>query len=117
MGCGECVCVSVCACVLHVSAARSPQNASRPQIVVVFPFLNGWAGEPRLTAAIPTENPHCSCKLTAVSSSAERNITGITSQQRSGCYDGYGQTGADYALGSGLQMSTIRRMILTFMSM
>ena len=45
---------------------------------------------------------------------AERNVSHATGQQRSGCYDGYGQTGADYALSTGSQMGTVRRMIAGF---
>jgi hypothetical protein len=44
----------------------------------------------------------------------ERNVSHTTGQQRSGCYDGYGQTGADYALSAGSQMGTVRRMIAGF---
>ena len=36
---------------------------------------------------------------------------GSTFQTQSGCWDGYGQTGADYALQSGGQVAAIRRMI------
>ena len=43
--------------------------ADANDIVVVFPYLMGWS---------------------------ERNISGTTGQQRGGCYDGYGQTGAFY---------------------
>ena len=34
-----------------------------------------------------------------------------TNQERSGCFDGYGQTGADYDLRSGAQMTVIKRMV------
>ena len=44
----------------------------------------------------------------------EKNISGTTGQQRGGCYDGYGQTGAEYALSSGSQMATVKRMIEGF---
>lgn len=36
---------------------------------------------------------------------------GTTTQQRSGCYDGYAQTGANYALRDGVQMKALRAMI------
>ena len=36
---------------------------------------------------------------------------GKTSETQGGCWDGYGQTGADYALQSGGQMAAVRRMI------
>eukprot|EP00041_Stephanoeca_diplocostata_P009827 m.153460 g.153460 ORF g.153460 m.153460 type:complete len:377 (+) comp17915_c0_seq2:51-1181(+) len=36
---------------------------------------------------------------------------GNTSQERSGCFDGYGQTGKDYALKSGHQMTAIINMV------
>lgn len=61
--------------------------ADANDIVVVFPYLMGWA---------------------------DHNVSHITGQQRSGCYDGYGQTGANYALSTGSQMATVRRMIAGF---
>ena len=36
---------------------------------------------------------------------------GGTTESASGCYDGYAQSGADYALKSGAQMSGVRKMI------
>ena len=36
---------------------------------------------------------------------------GTTYETKIGCWDGYGQTGDDYALQSGGQMATVRRMI------
>ena len=36
---------------------------------------------------------------------------GGTAQSKAGCWDGYAQTGADYALQSGGQMQAVRRMI------
>ena len=36
---------------------------------------------------------------------------GTTTQTKWGCWDGYGQTGADYALKSGAQMVAVREMI------
>jgi hypothetical protein len=36
---------------------------------------------------------------------------GPTAQMRSGCFDGYGQTGRDYDLRSGAQMETVANMI------
>jgi len=34
-----------------------------------------------------------------------------TTQQKAGCWDSYGDTGADYCLKKGVQMATVRRMI------
>ena len=36
---------------------------------------------------------------------------GSTDQQHAGCYDGYAQTGPDYALRTGVQMRAIASMI------
>eukprot|EP00658_Telonema_sp_P-2_P084454 TRINITY_DN9376_c0_g1_i4.p1 TRINITY_DN9376_c0_g1~~TRINITY_DN9376_c0_g1_i4.p1 ORF type:complete len:201 (+),score=55.73 TRINITY_DN9376_c0_g1_i4:76-603(+) len=36
---------------------------------------------------------------------------GVTEQSLSGCWDGYGQTGSDYSLKSGAQISVIRQMV------
>lgn len=36
---------------------------------------------------------------------------GTTSQQQAGCWDGYGQTGSDYALKSGQQIMAVRNMV------
>lgn len=36
---------------------------------------------------------------------------GATGQEKAGCWDGYGQTGADYLYKSGVQMATVFRMI------
>lgn len=41
----------------------------------------------------------------------ERGLVAPSVQMEIGCWDGYGQTGADYAQASGLQMSSIRAMI------
>lgn len=35
-------------------------------------------------------------------------------QQQAGCWDGYGQTGRDYDLKSGLQMQTLARIASHF---
>ena len=40
---------------------------------------------------------------------------GATHQEHSGCWDGYGQTGADYAERGGAQMKTISNMLTAIM--
>lgn len=42
------------------------------------------------------------------------NVTVGTSQQRSGCFDGYGQTGRDYTLRSGVQLKALYSMMQAF---
>ena len=36
---------------------------------------------------------------------------GVVGQTRGGCWDGYAQTGVDYALKSGAQISVVHNMI------
>jgi hypothetical protein len=50
-------------------------------------------------------------QMTGAGSSAKYDA--LTSAQRGACWDSYGQTGDDYALQSGVQMATVRRMLIS----
>lgn len=90
-------------CRLHIALHGCGMSASNPSMNMNFVYdtgLNAWAEENNLVILYPQ-----------MGGFIDYNITAPAAQLGGACYDGYGQTGVDYASTSGPQMLTIRNMI------
>ena len=90
-------------CTLHVALHGCGMSASNPAMGMSFVMhtgLNAWADANDIAVLYPQQGGFI-----------DYNLTAPTAQLLSGCYDGYGQTGVDYAQFTSPQMLAIRNMI------
>jgi hypothetical protein len=90
-------------CRLHVALHGCGMSASNPSMgmnFVYFTGLNAWAEANNLVILYPQ-----------MGGFIDYNITAPAAQLEAACFDGYGQSGVDYASTSGPQMLSIRNMI------
>jgi len=81
-------------CRLHVFLHGCGVSPTYP-VFTKYAGFNEWAVKNRIVVMYP-----------------KMSTRGKISQEHSGCYDGYGQTGSDYDVKSGSQMETIAKMVL-----
>jgi hypothetical protein len=90
-------------CRLHVALHGCGMSASNPSMSMNFiqdTGLNAWAEANNLVILYPQ-----------MGGFLDYNITAPAEQLESACFDGYGQTGIDFASTTGPQMLAIRNMI------
>lgn len=90
-------------CRLHIALHGCGMSASNPAMGTQFvqhTGLNAWAETNQIVILYPQ-----------MGGFIDFNITAPSNQLQGGCFDGYGQSGSDYAHTSGPQMVAIRKMV------
>ena len=90
-------------CTLHVALHGCGMSASNPSMGMSFVMhtgLNSWADANDIVVLYPQQGGF-----------RDYNLTAPTAQLGAACFDGYGQTGVDYAQFTSPQMLAIRNMI------
>jgi hypothetical protein len=96
-------CSSGASCRLHIAFHGCGMSYASPTMNISFVQHTGylpWALANNIIVLFPQGGGYI-----------ERNVTAPSAQMGGGCWDGYGQTGWDYALRTGPQMIAIRNMI------
>ena len=92
-------------CTLHIAlhgCGMSASNDAMGMSFVMHTGLNSWADANDIAVLYPQQGGFI-----------DYNLTAPTGQLRGACFDGYGQTGVDYAQFTSPQMLAIRNMIAT----
>ena len=90
-------------CRLHIGLHGCGQSAYSPGVGTSFALhsgMNAWAAANNIVVLYPQMGGYL-----------EAGVTAPTVEMGGGCYDGYGQVGADFAERTGPQLSALRAMV------